>query len=237
MTGPGNRRPSVSRTLAIVLVSLVVVAAVVLAATRLFGPHSKAPEPSQPISPSAPSAPPCPSGKVVMSGTVDRAPTAVWSVVGTMAAPSTGSAGPHKTSPDGFRRCFARTPEGALVAAANFTAMMSDPDLMDTMARGSVVSGKGRDAAIAKRFGASASANPAGGASVQIAGFQIAAYDGRTALVNLALRVAGSGTATVPWKLQWSDGDWKFQVADDGELLYAPTALGNMSAYVSWGTS
>ncbi|WP_051143504.1 hypothetical protein [Acidipropionibacterium acidipropionici] len=219
------------------LVVVVLAAGIALGVSQCAGSRTSTPPAvTRPASASPAGTSACDEGRTRMSGTVSKAPEADWSIVGTMAAPGSRGSGPGEAAPGGFRRCFAHTPEGALMAAANFTAMMSAPELMGRMARDSVLPGPGRDAAIAKNFGASASAAPAG-ASVQIAGFQMIAYDGRSTQINIAVKVAGAGSASVPWQLGWSGGDWKFKVADDGEVLFDPTALEDMSGYITWGTS
>src|SRR4051812_982728 len=53
-------------------------------------------------------------------------PAASWTLVGTIAAPSVRDVGPGVVA-HGDRRCFAHSPAGALVAAANLAAMISLP--------------------------------------------------------------------------------------------------------------
>ena len=118
-----------------VVVAAIVVLGLVLSLTNIFGGET---EPT--ANPSAPSpstatatatqtaqneASVCGLEAVELSGTVTTAPTATWALVGTTAAPSIEGQGPGKIDGDGFRSCYARTPTGALVAAANYAAIGS----------------------------------------------------------------------------------------------------------------
>ena len=76
-------------------------------------------------------------------------PPAQWTLIGTVAAPSSDDAGPAVTdAATGIRSCYAQTPTGALFAAANFLAAVSDPQLLETAVDQLAADGPGRDAAL-----------------------------------------------------------------------------------------
>ena len=168
-----------------VVVAAIVVLGLVLSLTNIFGGET---EPT--ANPSAPSpstatatatqtaqneASVCGLEAVELSGTVTTAPTATWALVGTTAAPSIEGQGPGKIDGDGFRSCYARTPTGALVAAANYAAIGSYAPLRARFYDEATVPGPGRDALLKKPI----TGGGEGGTRVQIAGFRILRYDTR----------------------------------------------------------
>ena len=191
-----------------VVVAAIVVLGLVLSLTNIFGGET---EPT--ANPSAPSpstatatatqtaqneASVCGLEAVELSGTVTTAPTATWALVGTTAAPSIEGQGPGKIDGDGFRSCYARTPTGALVAAANYAAIGSYAPLRARFYDEATVPGPGRDALLKKPITGAGD----GGTRVQIAGFRVLRYDGNQADVDIAFRtsngaVGASGSCQV----------------------------------------
>ncbi len=128
----------------------------------------------------------CPAGRIELGGTVTAAPQTMWVLVGKMAAPTVTDAGPAVIDTDGYRHCYARTPTGALVAAANLAAMGSDPTLAQPARR------RRTDARSAARLGCWPAPQPTLGASggAQLRGFRMVSYDGTTAVIDLGLQAA-----------------------------------------------
>jgi len=122
------------------------------------------------------------------SGTLTKAPQATWTLVGTTAAPK-NAAGPGLIEDDGYRRCFAHTPEGAVFAGANLLAMSSKPGLAPRVAEGSALPGPGRDKAMA------APSSSGGGTRIQVMGFRVLSYTGNRASVDIAFRMFVSSPA------------------------------------------
>lgn len=165
------------------------------------------------------------------TNTLTTAPPTKWSIVGTVAAPESDSAGPGITGKDGFRSCYAHTVQGALFSAANFVAMSSDSRITGRLTE-MVAPGPGRDVAIK-------AANPdAGQSSVryQVAGFTVTAYTADTATIDLAVQVTTSGGQLVsfPTALAWVDGDWKIVLADNGQPVFAASPLQSLGGYTAW---
>lgn len=160
-------------------------------------------------------------------GTVSKAPVATWTLVGTTAAPKS-DAGPGLVESDGYRHCFAHTPEGALLAGANFLAMSSKPDLAQRVAKGSVAPGPGRDRAL------ETPTSSGGGTRFQTMGFRVLSYNGDRASIDIAFRTSNGAYAAIVWELVWTGGDWKFRLTDSGELVTQPVQLRDLSGYVPW---
>jgi len=162
------------------------------------------------------------------SSSLSSAPSAEWTLVGTVAAPST-SAGPGTVDGAGFRSCFAQTAEGALLAAVNYVALSSDPRLQPDLWRllePGVVRDRVRDA-----YG-DATGVPSS-TRMQVAGFKVLQYDGASAVIDVAWQITGSqsGLVSMPIELVWLEGDWLVATTDAG-LPYAPTALQSLGGYI-----
>lgn len=222
-----------------VVVAAIVVLGLVLSLTNLFGgkteptPTASAPSASTPAT-TAPTttsdASVCGLDAVEMSGTVTTAPTATWALVGTTAAPSIKGQGPGKVDEDGYRSCYARTPTGALLAAANYSALGSYAPVRKKFYEQATVPGPGRDALLKKPITGAGD----GGTRVQIAGFRVLRYDGKQADVDIAFRTSNGAIAGMVFNLQWSGGDWKIRVADDGTELSPVVQLPSLSGYTLW---
>ncbi|MCJ1675641.1 hypothetical protein MT355_20435 [Rathayibacter sp. VKM Ac-2929] len=163
------------------------------------------------------------------SGTLTAAPTTEWTFVGTMAAPSSEAAGPGVIDDDGLRRCYAHTPEGALFAVANLWAMGSDGRLATPVFDRLTVPGPGRDAALAS------DARPSNtGTGVQMVGFRVNSYSATDAAIDVAFRATTGQMVSFAAPVQWSDGDWKSVLTDDGLPPFRPVTLQNLGGYIPW---
>lgn len=227
-----------------VVVGIIVLLGVVLSLGNLFGDKT-GPSPTTAPSPStttstdtasssssttASEASMCGLTDVQMTGTVAAAPAATWTLVGTVAAPSIKDQGPGKVEADGYRSCYARTPTGALLAAANYSAIGSYGPLRKKFYAEATVPGPGRDALLKKTVPGAAD----GGTRIQIAGFRLLRYDGVSADVDLAFRTSSGAIGATVVNLQWSEGDWKIRVADDGSELSPFVQLPTLSGYTAW---
>lgn len=224
---------------AVIVGILIVIAGVLIVSSLLGGggtPNASTPEPSS--SPSSSPSTAAPAGDASVCGladvedtdTVTAAPVAEWEIVGTMAAPTAEEVGPGLEDADGIRSCYARTAEGALFATANIWAMGTDSRLGPLITERLVVPGPGQDAALANQ----GSGSNSGGLAAQIAGFKILSYDGTDATVDLAFRLNTGNLVSVPQALQWSDGDWKVLLNDDGQSSFRPSALQSLGGYIPW---
>lgn len=218
-----------------VIVGILILLAAVLIVSSLIGggntpSASPTPEPSSPgASAQSEQASICGFTNTESADSITTAPVADWVIVGTMAAPEDPEVGPGEVAGDGFRTCYARTATGALFAAANIWAMGSDAQLAPQITDLLTVPGAGRDAALNAQAGASTT-----GLSAQIAGFKILSYTGSTATVDIAFRLNTGDLISFPQKLEWSDGDWKVLLADDGSPALRPSNLQSLGGYIPW---
>ena len=172
----------------------------------------------------------CGPTTVQLDGTVTTAPAAQWALVGTTYAPQSAAVGPGRTASDGLRECFARTPQGALFAAANLLAMGSEPQLVKEMTRNLTVPGRGRDTDIQQQATARA---PATTTRYQLGGFKILAYDGTSSRIDLAV-IAPNLNVSIVYDLRWYGGQWMVVPADDGQAQIPGSQLSDLSGYVLW---
>jgi hypothetical protein len=172
------------------------------------------------------------------TGTLTVAPEVEWGLLGTTAVPSSTTAGPGVLGDDGLRACFQHTPEGALLATANYFAMSATADTRKALVEGSVLEGPGRDALlalVATEESPSAEDSPAGPEiRVQIQGFKILYYDGASATVDIAYRGSNGALAAQAYELKWHDGDWKLVVRDNGDPPTSASLLSSLADYVTW---
>lgn len=219
------------------VVGLIIVCAIVLGIVNLSRPATE-PAPTSALSaPTSSASPPtstdasiCGLGGVELNGSVTTTPQATWKYQDVLAYPTSAAAGPGATDPSGYRYCFARTPDGALFAAANITVMSFDDMIRSSWLPYVVSSGEYRNALISAALNASSS-----NIRANVAGFRMLSYDGARAFVDVAFQATGSGqlvTGSFAVHLVWSDGDWKI----DGSQT-APTNIGqlpNLAGYTSW---
>lgn len=232
---------------ALVVAAIVILGLVITLVNVLGGGASTPPSSASTVSPSASSTPSSPASTsatssadtdasvcgltdVQLTGTVATAPQATWALVGTTAAPSISGQGPGKIDSDGYRSCYAHTPVGALTAAANYAAVGSNPPMREKFIQQATAPGPGRDALLRQ---------PAVGQNsqsvrIQIAGFRMLRYTGTEADVDLAIRSSNGGLGGAVMYLQWSEGDWKIRVGQDGSDLTSVTQLPSLNGYVLW---
>lgn len=151
-----------------------------------------------------------------------EAPETVWEIVRTTALP-TSPAGP-KIIDGEVRRCYDHSAEGALLAAANITALVD----VDAVVEGQITAGPARDSLLEYN-----KENPGPRQfPVQFAGFSLTTAASDQVQVQLVLRNTmngGLGLATI--LMVWSEGDWKV----NGEVTPPPTVeISSMAGFVPW---
>ena len=162
-----------------------------------------------------------------------QAPDTQWELVGTVAAPSSTDAGPTVTDPDtGVRSCYARTPTGALFAAANFLAAVSDPELLEAAVTDLAAAGPGRDAAL-EQIRTNPEAATGTGARYQVAGFTFLSSTEDVTSVSIAIAATG-GLAGVPLTVVWEDGNWKVDLPPDGNPAGQAAPIASLAGYIPW---
>lgn len=199
------------------------------------------PDPDSPTT-SAPAAAPEPGESICglpgheKKGTLSAPPKDVtWTLVGRFAAPESDTAGPgvvEKSS--GVRYCYSRTPEGALLAAANTYAWGMGPksDPVAVLEQG-LASGPGYETAVEQARQAPRNVAPPT-TPTQIRGFRLLSYSGESAFVDLAFQVGDAGGYTQHQvELVWEKGDWRMVVRPDGSLV-GGSALPDLTGYIPW---
>lgn len=153
-----------------------------------------------------------------------------WSPLGASFVPSQADVGPGVIEPDGFRRCFAPSPAGAVMAAANFVIQGSaSVDLRLRLAADATVPGPGRDAALAA-IGMGGSTNN----SVQIAAYRVDEVDVREALITVVVRTADGRLIQGSVPLAWFDGDWKLVVDPLTGAYTVLSPVANLGGTTPW---
>lgn len=217
------------------VMGVIVTLGLVLSVAGLFGGGTDTPPaaaaPTAAVDSPQPSV--CGLPEVALSGTVDAAPAATWSMVGTIAAPTVDGQGPGVADDDGFRSCFAHTPTGAVVAAANLAAMGSYAPLRHRFNREAIAPGPGRDAGLTEPTTHAGST----GVRYEFEGFRLLRYSPAQADVDLALRTTTGSTFAATVYLAWAEGDWKARIADDGSDLSEVSPISSLAGYVAWGAS
>jgi hypothetical protein len=188
---------------------------------------------SSDVSPEGPA-----NGAVCLLGTDDQtvpvvAPDTEWTLIGTVAAPSSAEAGPGIVdTATGVRRCYAQTPTGALFAAANFLAAVNNAETLVAAVDELTAAGPGRDTLLSLAR-TDPTAVLGSGPGFQTAGFSYLSYTPTTATVSLAIGNTG-GLAGVPLTVVWEDEDWKIDLPPDGDVAGAAAAIPSLAGYVPW---
>ncbi len=152
-----------------------------------------------------------------------------------MRVPSLPGVGPGVIPDDGgISYCFAHTPTGAVLAAANFfTWFSSNQQLPDVVLR-LMEDSPARDS-LASQVDAGWSGQTASPAVIQ--GFQFEDRGSDHALVVLAVSTVAYPDQLVAWPvpLAWQDGDWKAVVPASESWGERPIQSLDVEGFVPWG--
>lgn len=228
---------------AAVVIALIVVAGVIVTVLNLNRDGSD-PAPTSTSQPTDAAPSPEPTGDeggasvcgldgVELSGRLSTAPAAEWAYQDTVAYPTSPELGPGETSPEGVRYCFQHSPQGALFAATNATVQGADPATVGPWLDYFLASGPNRDAVLAE--GGSNSGTQ--GVRVEVAGFRLLSYDGKTASVDIAVRGSSQGqsvTLSMIYSLVWENGDWKLTVSNPAAPINV-AVIPDLAGYITWG--
>ena len=151
-----------------------------------------------------------------------------------MEAPLVPKAGPGMVADNGFRQCYAHSPEGALLAAANMLAMGTDPNLVVELNEELVADGPGRDAVLADLESNPPTSDT--GIRMSIAGYRLLGYGPDHARIDLAVEGSNDSIASMTTDLKWEDGDWKIELRPDGQPIIPVGQLADTVGYTAWST-
>lgn len=156
-----------------------------------------------------------------------------WEFVGTVQAPSVPEAGPGQIADNGFRKCYAHSPIGALVAASNVLAMGTDPNLVQELNEELVAEGPGREAVL-EDLEQNGVPRDDSGIRLSIAGYRLLGYGPDHARIDLAVKGSDGMIASVTTDLRWEAGDWKVELRPDGQHVIPAARLADTVGYNPW---
>ena len=154
-----------------------------------------------------------------------------WDVSRRVVVPRSTAYGPGKQDSDGFRRCFAHSPTGAVYAAYNVIAAMADQRQALATVGKLMLPGPDTDALLAdlRKEPADEDSNP-----TQIAGYRVLDASADRATVMLAMPVE-TAFVSANFTLVWHDGDWLVVPPTPGESVGAPySQQRDLSGFVAW---
>jgi hypothetical protein len=157
--------------------------------------------------------------------------TGGWEISRRVAVPRSDAYGPAKTDADGFRRCFAHSPTGALFAAYNAVAALADQRQAIPTVQKLMIPGANTDALIQELRKESPSTDSS---ATQTAGFRILDADQDRATIMLAVPVE-SAYMSLTLTLVWHAGDWRVQPPLPGNPVGAPFSQhSDLDDFVAW---
>ncbi|MFK4083489.1 hypothetical protein ACI2LF_05230 [Kribbella sp. NPDC020789] len=154
-----------------------------------------------------------------------------WEVSRRVVVPRSGVFGPGVTDADGFRRCFAHSPTGAIFAAYNVVAALADQSQVTATARKLMLPGPETDALLRTV----AREKPSGDSEpTQLAGYRVVAADRDQVTVMLAVPVEAQ-YMSLTLTMVWHDHDWRLRPPPSGEAVGAPfVQVRNLTDFVKW---
>jgi hypothetical protein len=156
-------------------------------------------------------------------------PDVTWKLVGQIAAPASPTLGPGLIEGK-ERRCFAHSPMGALMAAANWLATIGAYGDNANVVRNITARNHVRNVFLRQP------AQPVDPAfRLQIAGFTTAIVDRDNVTVFLAVRTNYQGRLAVgSFPMHWEYGDWR-TVMRSLEEPFQIAVIPSLDGYVPWG--
>lgn len=224
---------------AVFLVAVVLVGALVIFTSGDGSDNgTTAAEPTAPVPTSAAAPSPatsdgsCPAFGNADPGVPTRGPAAEWGLLRTQALPSSTEAGPALSDGD-LRRCFAHSPTGALIAAAQISSRsMLAGNWQDVWEQQTYGDTKDEQlAALTEQFSSSPLPDPAPGELGQYAGFHFVTYSPDSAVVELLVRFTDGTLRVSTASLRWHEGDWQLEVSDTAQQR----SVSSEEGFVAWG--
>ncbi|TDO56628.1 hypothetical protein EV651_11215 [Kribbella sp. VKM Ac-2571] len=153
-----------------------------------------------------------------------------WEVSRRVVVPRSSAYGPARIDADGFRRCFAHSPTGAVFAAYNVVAALADQRQVLATVQKLMVPGVNADALIRELR----KEEPADSSVTQVAGFRLLDAGRDRATVMVAVPVQ-TGYMSLTLTLVWYAGDWRVQPPPPGEPVGVPFSQHrDLGDFVAW---
>ncbi|MFC5261838.1 hypothetical protein ACFPJ1_06920 [Kribbella qitaiheensis] len=154
-----------------------------------------------------------------------------WEVTRRVVVPRSAAYGPAKVDADGFRRCFAHSPTGAVFAAYNAIGAMADQRKAVATAGKLMLPGPNTDALVKELRSEPVSDSSD---SAQPVGYRVLDAGRDRATVMLAMPVE-TAFVSATLTLAWYDGDWRVVPPPAGEPVGAPFAQRrDLDGFVAW---
>jgi hypothetical protein len=155
----------------------------------------------------------------------------VWEISRRVVVPRSSAYGPGQTDSDGFRRCFAHSPTGAVYAAYNVIAALADQTKIIPTATKLLVPGHDTDLLLqaVRKETADEASTPA-----QVAGYRIVDA-GRDRVTVMLAMPAQSEFMSATFTLTWRAGDWHLVPPPDAGTVGTPYSQHhNLNDFVAW---
>lgn len=172
---------------------------------------------------------------VETEGTLTRAPADTeWQYVGTVAVPAVEGHGPGVIEENGFRRCFAHSPQGAVMATMNYIAATDTAATHRQAIEHLLAAGPYRDS-ILSQAPPSPNEQLNGGIRGTFEGFRLLSFSPSSVEVDVLIRIDPNGQyVSVVLPLVWEEGDWRVALESEEHLQNSFVELSSPSGYVSW---
>lgn len=150
--------------------------------------------------------------------------------VGAVQVPTSPTHGPGHVEEDGFRSCWAKTPEGAVFAALTYLALANDAELALRTAEEMLAEGEGKEHTqeLVSEHGIET-------VRAEHRGVRLISYGTDRARVDAAATVgdlSSDDLLSMPVDLRWEDGDWKVVTREDGSMMIPPSSMRSLDHYV-----
>lgn len=165
------------------------------------------------------------------TGLPQTMPKTTWTPTGTGYSPSIDGVGPALV--EGYRRsCYARSPMGAATFLANLVGMTSDNRYTPDYVKHNVVPGIGQDTKMSQ-------VDPNKPVSVEATQARVHAvkvidFTPDRALVECIARVRSGKMYALMIEAKWHQGDWKWQLTDEGKPRYPMETVQSLEGYTKW---
>lgn len=154
-----------------------------------------------------------------------------WEVSRKVVVPRSSVYGPGTTDSDGFRRCFAHSPTGAVYAAYSAIAAIADQSKLVPTVKKLMVPGPATDSLLRQ---AGTEESSSGMSTVQVVGYRIIDAGPDRVTLMLAMPVE-SVYMSANLTLVWHQGDWRVQPPTPGEAVGAPFSQHrDLNDFVKW---
>lgn len=165
------------------------------------------------------------------TGLPETMPETTWTSTGTGYSPSIEGVGPALV--EGYRRsCYARSPMGATTFVANLMGVTSDNRYTPDYVKHNVVPGPGRDIELRRADPNEVASREATQARVHAV--RIIDFTPERAMVDIVARLTTGKMYSIAMEVKWVEGDWKWQLTDEGKPRYPMETVHTTDGYTKW---